>query len=123
QRGPSKDEIIKVYQSLTQQSGIAKSRTPSKPQFLTAMPGAPDGEYVLFVYNSRFERWQTVAEQLVLTLEKDGQWRAVGYSRLLVNSPVPGPQGAYPNVPAYVGPSRARFVIPVEDKKVWSWYL
>src|SRR4029077_4370172 len=58
---------------------------------------------------------------LILMLE-DGQWRAVGYSRLAAGAPS-APPDTHADVPALVGPAQARFVIPVPDKKVWSWYL
>jgi uncharacterized protein (TIGR03067 family) len=122
QHGGSKEDVIRTYEWLAQQSGKLESRTPAKPQYLTALPGAPDGEFVLFGYNSRFERFDPALEQLILMLEKDGQWRAVGYSRLAAGTPSVRPDTrAY--VPAVVSPAQARFVIPVPDKKVWSWYL
>ena len=107
---------------MTQQSGKLITRTPDKPQYLTKLPGAPEGEYVLFGYNSRFERFDPAVEQLILTLEKDGQWRAVVYARLTAGAPSM-PQDSRTEAPASVGPARARFVISVPDKKVWSWYL
>jgi|GEM_PF-6478256 len=122
QHGGSKEDVIRTYAWLTQQSGKLESRTPAKPQYLSALPGAPDGEFVLFGYNSRFERFDPAVEQLILMLEKDGQWRAVGYQRLAVGAPS-APQNTPANGPAVVGQARARFVIPVPDKKVWSWYL
>src|SRR5262249_19612868 len=92
------------------------------PRYSTAPAvGLPEGEYVLFGYDSRFERMDPAVEQLVLVLEKDGQWRTVFYARLM--SDTPPTENVRSQGPAVVGPGQAKFIIPVPEKERWSWYL
>jgi hypothetical protein len=43
------------------------------------LPGAPDGEYVVIQYESRFEHKQSAVETVTPMLDKDGKWRVSGY--------------------------------------------
>jgi len=45
----------------------------------TSVPGAPDGQYVLLTYDTRFERKQEAVETVVTMLDDDGAWRVGGY--------------------------------------------
>jgi uncharacterized protein DUF4019 len=51
-----------------------KSATPSK-----TLPGAPDGEYVVFQFNTTFERKAAAVETVTTVREPDSTWRVVGY--------------------------------------------
>ncbi len=51
-----------------------KSATDTK-----TLPGAPDGEYVVIQYESRFEHKQSAVETVTPMLDKDGKWRVSGY--------------------------------------------
>ena len=59
--------------------GKVLSRKLRSAQFTTALPGAPDGEYVVILYDSSFEHKQTAVETVTPLLDKDGKWRASGY--------------------------------------------
>lgn len=48
-------------------------------EYLTEIPGAPDGEYVIIQFTSSFENKKTTTETVTPTKEEDGIWRVVGY--------------------------------------------
>jgi hypothetical protein len=45
----------------------------------TTLPGAPDGQYVVFDFDATYENKAAAAERVTVVREKDGSWRAVGY--------------------------------------------
>ena len=46
--------------------------------FTRTLPGAPDGEYVLFYFDTRFEK-KALATELVTSERENGTWRVGGY--------------------------------------------
>ena len=64
-----------VRQSL----GALVSRKLKSTKFLTELPGAPDGQYVIIQYQSSFEHKKSAVETVTPLLDKDGQWRVAGY--------------------------------------------
>ena len=59
--------------------GKMVSRKLKSATYTTTMPGAPDGEYVVIQYDSRFEHKQSAVETVTPMLDKDGKWRVSGY--------------------------------------------
>ena len=59
--------------------GAFKSRTQKSATTAKTLPGAPDGEYVVFDFESTYENKAAAAERVTVVREKDGSWRAVGY--------------------------------------------
>jgi hypothetical protein len=47
--------------------------------FARALPDAPEGEYVVIQFDTRFERNALAAETVTSEREKDGTWRVAGY--------------------------------------------
>jgi hypothetical protein len=47
--------------------------------FARALPGAPEGEYVVIQFDSAFEKVALAAETVTCEREKDGAWRVSGY--------------------------------------------
>ena len=45
----------------------------------TSVPGAPDGQYVVLRYDTRFERKEEALETVVTLLDTDGAWHVGGY--------------------------------------------
>ncbi len=43
------------------------------------LPGAPDGDYVVIKYKSRFKLKKSAVETITPMLEKNGVWRVAGY--------------------------------------------
>jgi len=59
--------------------GALFSRTLKSAQYKTELPGAPDGQYVVIQYDSRFANKKSAIETVTPMLDKDGQWRVSGY--------------------------------------------
>jgi len=59
--------------------GAFKSRTLKSATTATTLPGAPDGQYVVFDFDATYERKAAAAERVTVVREKDGSWRVVGY--------------------------------------------
>jgi hypothetical protein len=51
-----------------------KSATPA-----TTLPGAPDGQYVIFDFNASFGQRAAAVEGVTAMRDKDGSWRVAGY--------------------------------------------
>jgi hypothetical protein len=59
--------------------GAFKSRTFSSATFMTKLPGAPDGEYVVIQYAAQFSGKPSATETITPMKEKDGTWKVSGY--------------------------------------------
>lgn len=59
--------------------GALKTRAAagSKPE--SAMPGAPDGQYLVLQFHSVFEHKANSVETLIMAKQPDGAWRLAGY--------------------------------------------
>lgn len=58
--------------------GLA-SRTLTRAQSATSLPGAPDGSYVVMEFAAAFANKKAGTETVTFMREPDGTWRAVGY--------------------------------------------
>lgn len=59
--------------------GKVLRRSVKSTRFLTSPPGAPDGQYVLILYQTTFVNKQAAIETVTPSLDKDGTWRVSGY--------------------------------------------
>jgi len=59
--------------------GAVKARKLKSAQFTTALPGAPDGEYVVLQFNTQFENKASAVETVTPLKDEDGAWRVSGY--------------------------------------------
>ena len=59
--------------------GALASRKLKSAQYATSLPGAPDGKYVVILYDSVFQNNSDAVETVTPMLDKDGQWRVSGY--------------------------------------------
>lgn len=59
--------------------GKVLSRKVKSTTYTKTLPGAPDGEYVVIQYESRFEHKEAAVETITPMMEKDGKWRVSGY--------------------------------------------
>jgi hypothetical protein len=59
--------------------GAVVSRKMKAATYQTALPGAPDGEYVIVQFEAAFANKAAAVETVTLTLDEDGKWRAAGY--------------------------------------------
>ncbi len=61
------------------QLGKCNSRTVKSKQYMTQVPGAPAGEYVIVEFNASFANKPAAVERVTPMLDKDGKWRVSGY--------------------------------------------
>ncbi len=59
--------------------GALKVREMATSNYSTTLPGAPDGEYVVFQFNSSFEHKASAVETVTAMKDPDGTWRVAGY--------------------------------------------
>ena len=59
--------------------GAINSRETGSSTYSTALPGAPDGEYVVFIFNTSFSNKAAAVETVTAMKDLDGQWRVAGY--------------------------------------------
>jgi hypothetical protein len=59
--------------------GLLQSRTKKYSKFMTELPGAPIGKYVVFQYKSSFKNLQTATETIAPMKDSDGKWRVSRY--------------------------------------------
>lgn len=64
---------------LRKSMGPMKERNVRDARFTRSMPGAPDGDYVLVQYDTRFENKAAAIETVTALRAADGAWRVVGY--------------------------------------------
>ncbi len=59
--------------------GALRSRKLKSATFTRTLPGAPDGEYVVILYETQFENKASAVETVTPMHESDGSWRVSGY--------------------------------------------
>lgn len=59
--------------------GSAVSRKLKSADFKSSLPGAPDGEYVVIQYETRYTNKAAAIETITPMKEKDGSWHVSGY--------------------------------------------
>lgn len=59
--------------------GAVLSRKEAGRQSHKQLPGAPDGEYLVFSFHTSFAKKAQAVETLTLRRQPDGAWRAAGY--------------------------------------------
>lgn len=59
--------------------GTASDRALKSATYSTTLPGAPDGQYVVIQYTTRFANKEQAVETVTPMREQDGSWRVSGY--------------------------------------------
>lgn len=59
--------------------GKVLGRALKARQYAKSLPGAPDGEYVVIQYDTKFEHKQAAIETVTPMKDRDGVWRVSGY--------------------------------------------
>ena len=75
----SKEDLEKSLSAVLTPFGALETREMATSKFSTTLPGAPDGEYVVFQFNSSFEHKATALETVTAMKDADGAWRVAGY--------------------------------------------
>ncbi|MEW5993505.1 MAG: DUF4019 domain-containing protein [Candidatus Zixiibacteriota bacterium] len=73
------EEWKKMLAAVRKPLGKVKSRSLKSKQFMTELPGAPNGEYVVIQYETSFENKKSAIETITPMLDKDGKWKVSGY--------------------------------------------
>jgi serine/threonine-protein kinase len=59
--------------------GQRLSRQLKQVQHTQSVPGAPDGDYVVMQFDTRFANKHAAVETVTFMQEKQGEWKAAGY--------------------------------------------
>jgi hypothetical protein len=68
-----------MLQSFRNPLGTIIFRKLKSKAYKTSLPGVPDGEYVVIKYKASYQNKKSAQETITAMLDKDGQWRVVGY--------------------------------------------
>ena len=77
--GVEKEQWSQTVGAVRGPLGKVLQRKLKSKQFMTSLPGAPDGKYVIIQYDTSFENKKAAIEMLTPMLDKDGKWRVSGY--------------------------------------------
>jgi hypothetical protein len=75
----TKESFTERVEAARQPFGKVLSRKLNSAEYMTSLPGAPDGEYVVIKYDTHFEHKEPATEMITPMLEKDGKWHVSGY--------------------------------------------
>ena len=78
-RAVTKEQWLQSIDRLKKPLGKTVSRKLLSKKYTTTLPGAPDGQYVIIQYQTRFENKTAAVETITPMLERDGRWRVSGY--------------------------------------------
>lgn len=74
-----KEQWITSMNAFRKPLGNLLDRKIKNSQYTKALPGAPDGEYVVIQFETSFENKKSSIETITPMLDKDGKWRTSGY--------------------------------------------
>lgn len=75
----SKSDWEKLLNDILPAFGKLINRELLSATFKTSLPGAPDGEYVVIEYKTKFENKAEAIETVTPMKDTDGTWRVSGY--------------------------------------------
>jgi Protein of unknown function (DUF4019) len=75
----TQDQWERTLEALRKPLGRTLSRQLKSKQFTTALPGAPDGEYVVIEFQTSFQKKKSANETVTPMKDPDGKWRVSGY--------------------------------------------
>jgi hypothetical protein len=70
---------VESMKALREPLGKLISRTVETKIYKTALPGSPEGEYVVIQFKTSFENLKSAVETVTPMMGKDGVWRVAGY--------------------------------------------
>ncbi len=79
QKAEPQERWVALMNSRRQPLGKVSSRKNISRQFTRKVPGTPDGQYVVLLYNTSFEHKPDAVETVTTLLDADGRWKIVGY--------------------------------------------
>jgi len=75
----TKAQWLQAIDTVRTPLGKLLSRTLKTSKLTAAVPGAPDGSYVILEYDASFENKKAAIETVTPMVDPDGQWRVAGY--------------------------------------------
>ncbi len=75
----SKEQWSKMISSVRGPIGTVESRVLLGAQFMTSLPGAPDGKYVVIQFKTNFAKKPDSIETVTPMMDETGDWRVSGY--------------------------------------------
>jgi len=75
----AQDQWVHSLQAVRKPLGRLMSRKVQSKTYTTALPGAPDGEYVVIRFDTAFVNKAGALETVTPMMDKDGTWRVSGY--------------------------------------------
>ena len=74
-----KEQWVQQIKTARPPFGKALSRELVGAEYMTSVPGAPDGEYVVIVFKTKFKNKDGAFETITPMMDEDGAWRVSGY--------------------------------------------
>lgn len=74
-----KDRWSEMLRGVRKPFGKTVSRSETSRVEKKSLPGAPDGQYIVFQFTTVFEQKLSAVETVTVMNEKDGVWRVCGY--------------------------------------------
>ena len=68
-----------TVQAVREPLGVVVGRKVRAMNYARVLPGAPEGEYVVIQFDTRFENRPLSVETVTPMREKDGSWKVSGY--------------------------------------------
>ena len=75
----TKDQWLASLKAVRPPLGKAVTRKLKSKMYSKTLPGVPDGEYVVIMFDTQFENKKSAVETVTPMLDKDGKWRVAGY--------------------------------------------
>ena len=75
----TKEQWAESFKALRPAMGDLISRNLKSATYTNSLPGAPDGEYVVIQFSSRFTNKKSAIETVTPMKDPDGKWRVSGY--------------------------------------------
>lgn len=79
QKAIAPDQWQQAMTGIRSALGNLNSRTLTSATAHSSLPGAPDGNYRVMVFQSSFTGKASAMETVTVVMEKDGVWRVAGY--------------------------------------------
>jgi predicted SnoaL-like aldol condensation-catalyzing enzyme len=74
-----KDDWKRTVKAVREPLGNVISRSAKSQNYMTALPGAPDGKYVVIQFETSFTKKKAAIETITPMMDSDGKWRVSGY--------------------------------------------
>lgn len=74
-----KQQWARIAKEIRDPIGTVVERSLRSANYSTSVPNAPEGEYVVILFDSKFSNQKSVTEAIFPMRGEDGKWRVGGY--------------------------------------------